>query len=57
MGKAQAILEEGARKANSASWPHNIVRYMKGEISDDELLQMASSNDKKTEHMPTSEWR
>ena len=47
--EAQAILEEGARKTNSASWPYNIIRYMKGEISGDELLQMASSNDKRTE--------
>ncbi len=47
--EAQAILEQATKKANPATWPYQLVRYMKAEISRDELLQIASDNDKKTE--------
>jgi tetratricopeptide (TPR) repeat protein len=47
--EAQAILDEGATKANTNSWPYPIVRYLKSEISADELLRLAIDNDKRTE--------
>ena len=47
--EAQAILDEGATKVNSNAWPYPIVRYLKSEISAEELLQLAIDNDKRTE--------
>ena len=47
--QAQAILEEAKEKSKSDSWPYSIIRYLKEEISSDELLQLATDNDKKTE--------
>jgi tetratricopeptide (TPR) repeat protein len=47
--EAHAILEEAKRKSQTDSWPNSIVRYLKEEISGDELLQLATNNDKKTE--------
>ena len=47
--EAQAILDEGATKVNTNVWPYPIVRYLKNEISAEELLQVAIDNDKRTE--------
>ncbi len=47
--EAQAILEEAKDKIKPGSWPYSIIRYLKGEVSGDELLQLATDNDKKTE--------
>jgi len=47
--EAQAILEEASNKIKTASWPSGILRYLKEEISSEELLQLAVDNDKKTE--------
>ena len=47
--EAQSVLEEAATKANSATWAYQIVRYMKGEIGSERLLQIATDNDKRTE--------
>ena len=47
--EAQAILEEAKNKSKTGSWPYSIVRYLNGETSVDELLQLAIDNDKKTE--------
>ena len=47
--QAQAILEEAKDKSKTGSWPYSIIRYLKEEISVDELLQLAIDNDKKTE--------
>lgn len=47
--EAQAILDEGATKVNSNAWPYPIVRYLKSEISAEELLRLAIDNDKRTE--------
>jgi tetratricopeptide (TPR) repeat protein len=46
---AQAILEEAAEKLKSQNWPFGVIRYLKGEISADELLQSATDNDNRTE--------
>jgi tetratricopeptide (TPR) repeat protein len=47
--EAQTILEEATAKANTSTWPYSIVRYLKTEISAEELLRLATDNDKKTE--------
>jgi tetratricopeptide (TPR) repeat protein len=47
--EARAILEEAKNSIQSVNWPYGIIRYLKEEISGDELLQLASDNDKKTE--------
>ena len=47
--QAAAILEEAREKSNSSSWPYSIIRYLHAELSDEELLQLAIDNDKKTE--------
>jgi tetratricopeptide (TPR) repeat protein len=47
--EAQAILDEAIRKLKSESWPFGVLRYLKQEISSEELLQLAVDNDKKTE--------
>jgi len=47
--EAQAILDEAKKKLNPANWPYPVVRYLKGEISGEELLQLATDNDKRTE--------
>lgn len=47
--EAQAILVEATAKAKTGSWPYSIIRYLKEEVSGDELLQLAADNDKKTE--------
>ena len=47
--EAQATLEEGAAKVNANAWPYPIFRYLKSEISAEELLQAAIDNDKRTE--------
>jgi tetratricopeptide (TPR) repeat protein len=47
--EAQAILEEATEKGKTGSWPYNIIRHLKGEVSGDELLRLATDNDKKTE--------
>lgn len=47
--EAQAILDEGATKANTNAWPYPIVRYLKSEISAEDLLRLATDNDKRTE--------
>jgi len=47
--EARTILEEATKQADTGSWPFAIVRYLKGEISADELLRLATDNDKKTE--------
>ena len=47
--EAQEILEEATEKSKTGSWPYSIIRYLTGEVSADELLQLATDNDKKTE--------
>jgi tetratricopeptide (TPR) repeat protein len=47
--EAHAILEEAKNKIQTVKWPYSIIRYLNEEISGDELLQLATDNDKKTE--------
>ena len=47
--EAQAILEETTNRIKSEAWPFDIFRYLKEEISSEELLQLATDNDKRTE--------
>lgn len=47
--EAAAILDEAAAKVSTAEWPYPVVRYLKGELTGEELLRLASDNDKRTE--------
>jgi len=47
--EAQAILEEAQNKIKTNAWPFGGLRYLKGELTADELLKLAFDNDKKTE--------
>jgi tetratricopeptide (TPR) repeat protein len=46
--EARAILDEAENKLKT-EWPFGAIRYLKGELTADELLQSAGNNDKKTE--------
>ncbi len=47
--EAQAVITEAAKKCIPDKFAYNIIRYLKGELSDEELLKLATDNDKKTE--------
>lgn len=47
--EAEAILDEGTTKVNTTAWPYALVRYLKGEIGTEEVLSLATDNDKRTE--------
>ena len=47
--EAQVVLADATKKINSGTWTYSIILYLKGEITGDELLQLATNNDKKTE--------
>jgi tetratricopeptide (TPR) repeat protein len=46
---ARAILEEASTKWPATAWPHPIIRYMLGAVSEEQLLTAADTNDRKTE--------
>jgi lipoprotein NlpI len=47
--QAEAVISEAAKKCDPDKWTYSIIRYLKGDLSGDELLQLATNNDKKTE--------
>lgn len=47
--EAQTVIIEAAKKCNPDKWTYSIIRYLKGELDDEELLKLATDNDKKTE--------
>src|SRR5262249_39539406 len=47
--EARTVLDEAANNVNPSKWPFDIIRYLKGERSAEELLQLANNNDQKTE--------
>lgn len=47
--EAQKILFEAAKKSNTNTWIYSVVRYLSGEIGEQELMRLAVDNDKKTE--------
>ena len=47
--EAQTVLDEAATQADAAAWPFPVVRHLRGEITAEQLLQLATDNDKKTE--------
>ena len=48
-GESRGVLEEAAKKCNAGAWPYPVIRHMLGELSAEELLRVADSNDRKTE--------
>jgi tetratricopeptide (TPR) repeat protein len=47
--EANQILQEIVAKTDASMWPHPVVRYLLGEVSEQELLSQATDGDKKTE--------
>jgi hypothetical protein len=47
--EARAILDEAEKNIRTNAWPLGAIRYLKAELTADELLQSAGDNDKKTE--------
>jgi lipoprotein NlpI len=48
-GDAARVLEEASTKADPKRWPYPVVRYLRDEITAQELLTQATDGDKKTE--------
>lgn len=46
---ARRLLDDAMTKSDAAKWPRPILRYLRGEFSSDELLKLATDNDKETE--------
>ena len=44
-----AILDEAAARLNTAVWPYPLVVYMRGQLTADGLMEIAATNDDKTE--------
>ncbi len=47
--EAQTILLEASKKSDTETWIYNVVRYLNGEINENDLIKLAVDNDKKTE--------
>lgn len=47
--EARSVLEEATKKSDTAAWPYPVVRYFKGELTAEELMEMAGDTGKKTE--------
>ena len=47
--EAKQVIVEAVKKVNPDKFTYSIVRYLNQEISEDELLKLATDNDKKTE--------
>jgi len=47
--EARAILDEATARLNTAVWPYPVVAYMRGELTADRLMEIAATNDQKTE--------
>ena len=45
----RGILDEAAARLNTAVWPYPVVAYMRGEVTADRLMEIAATNDQKTE--------
>jgi len=46
---ADKVLEDAATKGDTASWPFPVVKYLQHKLTADELLALATDNDKLTE--------
>jgi len=47
--EARGILDEATARLNTAAWPYPVVAYMRGELTADRLMEIAATNDQKTE--------
>jgi tetratricopeptide (TPR) repeat protein len=47
--EAHKIVAEAAAHIDSSSWPYKILRYLRHEITAQELIDLATNNDKQTE--------
>lgn len=47
--EAQKVLLEAEKNCDTAAWPYPVIKYLKGEISSEELLRAADDTGKKTE--------
>ncbi len=49
VAEATEMLDLAAKRANLNEWPYPVIRYLRQEISAQELLELATDNDKMTE--------
>jgi tetratricopeptide (TPR) repeat protein len=47
--EARRILDQGTARLNTAVWPYPVVAYLRGELTPDRLMEIAATNDQKTE--------
>lgn len=47
--EARQLLDEAAANCNTSAWPYPVIRYLRRDLSADELLAVATDPDKKTE--------
>jgi tetratricopeptide (TPR) repeat protein len=47
--EARQLLDEAAANCNTAAWPYPVIRYLRRDLSGEDLLAVATDPDKKTE--------
>ena len=47
--EAREVLDAAAKKSDTATWAYPIIKFMRGELSGEELLNLAQDNGQKTE--------
>jgi tetratricopeptide (TPR) repeat protein len=47
--EAARILEEAAGKGDTSAWPYPVIEYLRRKLTEEELLALATDNDKQTE--------
>ena len=47
--EAQIVLAEASTRTDSKSWPASIIKYLRGDLKEKDLLALATDNDKMTE--------
>jgi len=46
---AARLLEDAPARLNTSEWPYPVIRYLRHEVTEEELLKLATDNDKLTE--------
>jgi lipoprotein NlpI len=46
---AAEVLEDGATKGDTSGWPYPVIEYLRGKLTTEALLALATDRDKQTE--------